>query len=116
MDLKESIIWRGGRVEGVYDSICIPGIVVTDKGIILAYAEARDLQNIFFGKGIDWAAIDLVMKRSTDGGETWSQTEVLCNGTDAAKPGGLRTANNPVMIVDGDTVHMLYCTWYSLEL
>jgi len=114
-ELKESVVWYGGRKESVYDSVCIPGIVVTNKGTILAYAEARDHVNIPSGLWIDWAPIDIVMKRSADGGETWSETVVLCNGADASKPGGLRTTNNPVMFVDGDTIHLIYNTWYSLE-
>lgn len=113
--MKESTVWRGGRAESVYDSICIPGIVVTNKGTVLAYAEARDLKNIFPGLWIDWAPIDLIMKRSTDGGDTWSKTKILCNGTNAGKTGGLRTTNNPVMIADGDIIHMLYSVWYGLE-
>lgn len=114
-ELKECVVWRGSRHESVYDSVCIPGLVVTNKGTLLAYAEARDHINIPEGLWIDWAPIDIVMKRSTDGGKTWSETKVLCNGTDASKPGGVRTTNNPVMFVDGDIVHMLYNTWYSLE-
>jgi len=57
----------------------------------------------------------LVMKRSADGGETWSETAVLCNGANANLTGGLRTTNNPVMIVDGDIIHLIYSVWYGLE-
>ncbi|MCL2816231.1 MAG: glycoside hydrolase [Oscillospiraceae bacterium] len=115
MVMKETVVWHGGRAESVYDSICIPGIVATDRGTLLAYAEARDLKNIFPGLWIDWAPIDLILKRSTDGGETWSETKVLCNGVNASEPGGLRTVNNPVMIVDGAIIHLLYSVWYGLE-
>jgi sialidase-1 len=81
---------------------------------LIVYAEGRDYQNIV-GIHNDYAAIDLIMKRSTDGGETWFDTKILCSGTNTANSEGLRTANNPVMIVDGDTIHMVYCTWYACE-
>ena len=112
--MKESVVWRGGRAESVYDAFRIPGIIVTNKGTLIIYGEARDYQNIL-GIHCDWAAIDIVMKRSTDGGETWSDTKILCGGANAASPEGLRTTNNPVMIADGNTIHMVYCTWCALE-
>src|SRR3954447_25302767 len=43
----------------------IPGIVVTRQGTVLAYCEARKS-----AKG-DWGHIDIVMRRSTDGGKNW---------------------------------------------
>ena len=42
----------------------IPGIVVTKQGTVLAYCEARK------GDG-DWGQIDVMMRRSRDGGKTW---------------------------------------------
>ena len=44
----------------------IPGIVVTHRGTILAYAEGRRYT------GSDWDTIDIVLRRSTDGGATFS--------------------------------------------
>src|SRR5215475_9391533 len=43
----------------------IPGIVVTKRGVLLAYCEARKT-----GKS-DWDTIDIMLRRSTDGGKTW---------------------------------------------
>src|SRR6202046_1645464 len=43
----------------------IPGIVVTAKGTLLAYCEARK------HTGGDWDAIEILLRRSTDGGKTW---------------------------------------------
>ncbi len=97
----------------------IPGIVVTPKGTVLAYCEARRSD-----KG-DWGPIDIVMRRSTDGGKTWSPPRTIVhvdgdlpiNPVAAAqkldKPGD-NTANNPVAIVDRETgaVHFLYCLEY----
>src|SRR5437016_6014950 len=42
----------------------IPGIVVTSKGSVLAYCEARK-------HGGDWDQIDVLLRRSTDNGKTW---------------------------------------------
>ena len=43
----------------------IPGIVVTTKGTILAYCEARK------NDSKDWGEIEVHLRRSTDGGKTW---------------------------------------------
>src|SRR3954466_11836150 len=45
----------------------IPGIVATDKGTLIAYCEARKTGTS------DWGVIDLMYRRSTDGGKTWSE-------------------------------------------
>jgi len=97
----------------------IPGIVVTKKGTVLAWCEAR--KN---AKG-DWGPIDTMMRRSADGGRTWLprqrivrvEGELPVNPVAAAqkldKPGD-NTANNPVAIADRETgaVHFLYCLEY----
>jgi sialidase-1 len=44
----------------------IPGIVVITQGTVLAYREARKSS-----RG-DWGAIDVLLRRSVDGGYTWS--------------------------------------------
>src|SRR4051812_15842547 len=49
----------------------IPGIVVTPKGTVLAYCEARKRT------GGDWDAIDVLLRRSTDGGKTWGERQKL---------------------------------------
>ena len=43
----------------------IPGVVVTTKGTVLAYAEARR------NNSSDWGEIEIHLRRSTDGGKTW---------------------------------------------
>ena len=77
----------------------IPGIIRTDKGTIIAYCELRQTSD-------DWAVIDIGMRKSTDGGKTWSDREILVSGE------GRNTVNNPVMIADGETIHFLYCLNY----
>lgn len=105
--------------EGGYAMYRIPGIIVTSKGTLLAYCEARKTARS------DWGQIDLLSRRSTDGGKTWSPPQAI--GTlpmDVTKnevalaqklgtPGEF-TMNNPVAIADtGDVVHFLYCVEYA---
>ncbi|MDE3196726.1 MAG: exo-alpha-sialidase, partial [Acidobacteriota bacterium] len=62
--MQKSELFRAG--EGGYARYRIPGIVVTAKGTVLTYCEARR------NTGGDWDTIDLLMRRSTDGGRTFS--------------------------------------------
>ncbi len=50
--------------QGGYKLYRIPGIVVTAKGLVLAYCEARN-------SGSDYGEIEVCLRRSTDGGKTW---------------------------------------------
>lgn len=77
----------------------IPGIVTDGDGDIFAYCELRRSDS-------DWAVIDIGMKKSTDGGKTWSQRYIIVSG------GTENTVNNPVMIADGNILHFLYCVNY----
>ncbi|CAN5163518.1 sialidase family protein [soil metagenome] len=103
---------------GGYSIYRIPGVVVTKAGSVLAYCEARKSNG-------DWAAIDLLMKRSTDGGKTWSEPTPLHHDGSALPRSPVvtarklgkdteRTWNNPVMIADAESgaVHLLYCVDY----
>jgi sialidase-1 len=95
----------------------IPGIVVTAKGTVLAYCEARLTTS-------DWATIDIVLRRSTDGGKTWQPRMKVADvpGPKEKNPVAVAkkvskssdvTYNNPVAFADRDgTVHMLYCLEY----
>ena len=114
---RRSISLKPGQ-EG-YKLYRIPGIVVTKQGTVLAYCEARKSD-----RG-DWGPIDVLMRRSTDGGKTWLPRQKIVhvegdlpiNPVAAAqnldKPGD-NTVNNPVAIVDHETgaVHFLYCLEY----
>ena len=95
----------------------IPGIVVTAKGTVLAWCEARK-------KGGDWDDIKILLRRSTDDGKTFSEPKSIVDvpGPKAKNPFSLGiknvdpkdvTYNNPVLIADKDgTVHMLFCLEY----
>jgi sialidase-1 len=96
----------------------IPGIVVTKQGTVLAYCEARRT-----GKS-DWDTIDIMLRRSTDGGKTWDAMRKISDvpGPKTKNPVALAqklgntndvTYNNATAIVDKDgTVHFLFCLEY----
>jgi sialidase-1 len=86
---------------GGYATYRIPGIVVTAKGSILAYAEARR-----HGIG-DWDPIDLLLRRSADGGSTWSEPQLI------ARDGDLPMHNQVAIAARDGTVHLLYCSHYE---
>lgn len=104
---------------GGYEVYRIPGIVGTSKGTLLAYCEARR------NARSDWGEIDLLIRRSTDVGQTWSEPkpigklprDVRRNPVAAAyKLGeaGKFTMNNPLAIAARDgSVHFLYCVEYA---
>lgn len=95
----------------------IPGIVVTAKGSVLIYCEARK------DSRSDWGEIEVHLRRSTDGGKTWREPRHIAHigerieGNPHKKVGGEheQTVNNPVAIVDQKTgaVHFLYCINYA---
>ena len=95
----------------------IPGMVVTTKGTVLAYCEARK-----DGK-TDWGEIEVHLRRSTDGGKTWQPPQHIAHnalrieGNPHKKEEGAheQTVNNPVAIVDRETgaIEFLYCINYA---
>jgi sialidase-1 len=95
----------------------IPGIVVTPKGTVLAYCEARR------NSSSDWGEIEIHLRRSPDGGRTWQAPRHIAHraarleGNPRKKTGGEReqTVNNPVAIVDRTTgaIEFLYCVNYA---
>jgi sialidase-1 len=114
--LEKTDLWTGG--EDGYKMYRIPGIVATAKGAVLAYAEARR------NSGSDWDTIDIVMRRSTDSGRTFSPQRVIAHidGPTQRNPVAIerkqaqpsdRTYNNPVAIADRNgAVHFLFCVEY----
>ena len=91
----EQILFDGVADEQ-YITFRIPGLVITQSGVVIAYAEAREGYS-------DWDNIDVVMKRSLDGGDIWEPRELLFNSDE-------ETVNNPVMIAENhsETVHFVY--------
>lgn len=113
--LEKSDLFVAGTLG--YKLYHIPGVVVTAKGTVLAWCEARK-------KGGDWDDIHILLRRSTDDGKTWSEPKSIADvpGPKQKNPFSLAikkvdprdvTYNNPVLIADRDgTVHMLFCLEY----
>lgn len=84
-----------------YHTYRIPTLVVTKKETILCCCEGRK-----YGAG-DSGDIDLLLKRSSDSGRTWSKQIIVCK-----KAGDVDiTIGNPCPIVgrDENVVHLLFC-------
>ncbi|MFE7271706.1 exo-alpha-sialidase [Streptomyces sp. NPDC057623] len=81
---ETSVPFRAGR-EG-YASFRIPAVVATAGGTLLAFCEGR------VGSAGDAGHIDIVLKRSTDGGRTWGPLTVAADN-------GRHLAGNPAPVV-----------------
>jgi len=79
-----------------YNCFRIPAIVKSKDGTLLAFAEARK------NNCSDEDNIDLVLKRSTDGGKSWSNLIMVWDDKD-------NTCGNPAPVVDAETgrIHVL---------
>lgn len=115
--LEKTDLWEAGK-DG-YKLYRIPGIVVTAKGTVLAYCEARKSD-----RG-DWGPIDILLRRSTDGGKTFDAARPIAAvpGPHKKNPVALAqklanpddvTYNNVVAIADrqAGVVHVLFCLEY----
>ena len=71
-----------------YPRYRIPALITTQKGTLLAFCEGRK------GGGGLKGDIDIVLKRSSDSGKTWSTLEVALEGKG-------HTLGNPCPVVDG---------------
>ena len=69
--LQQTDVFVGGA-DG-YLSYRIPALVVTNQGTLLAFAEGERRQP----GPTDHGDIDLLLKRSTDGGRSWSRQQVV---------------------------------------
>ncbi|MET9757876.1 sialidase family protein [Streptomyces sp. NPDC006372] len=86
--------------EGGYDTYRIPATAVTGKGTVLAFAEGRR------GGAGDTGDIDVVLRRSTDGGCTWGPLVVVAAGNGD-------TRGNPAPVVDPRTGAVVLLTSYN---
>lgn len=88
--------------EDGYFTYRIASMVTSKEGTLLAFAAARK------GKGGDWDPINIVMRRSADGGKTWEPMQVVVEDGDLP-------CDNAMPITDyitGD-VHLLYQIDYA---
>ena len=73
-----------------YHTFRIPSVIATRSGALVAFAEAR------LGSAADAGDIDLVLRRSTDGGATWSPLKLIGDN-------GPNTFGNPCPVMDRAT-------------
>jgi len=73
-----------------YHTFRIPSLIVTQKGTVLAFCEGRK------GARSDTGNIDIVLKRSFDGGRLWQPMEVIWDD-------GYNVCGNPCPVIDRDT-------------
>jgi sialidase-1 len=81
-------VWTSG--EGGYHTYRIPAVLRAPDGGLLAFCEGRK-----GGRG-DTGDIDLLLKRSADGGATWGEQRVLWDDGD-------NVCGNPCPVLDRDT-------------
>lgn len=74
-DVPSTVVYKE-KSEG-YDCFRIPAVVKAANGDLLAFAEGRNGGASFCN---DLGDIDLVVKRSTDGGRTWGALKVVIEG------------------------------------
>ncbi len=96
---ESKVVFTSGQ-EG-YKCFRIPAIIQSPNGDLLAFAEGRK-------EGCsDTNDIDLVMKRSRDGGVSWSALQVIWDDQ-------LNTCGNPVPIVDHITDQVILLSTWNL--
>jgi sialidase-1 len=108
VDFRKDVFVRGA--DG-YHTYRIPTMVVTARGTVLLFCEGRKTSRRDFGD------VDLIMKRSDDGGKTWSAQVLIHEEGRNAK---IRVGNPcPIVERDGKTVHLLFtrgtgdCLFYT---
>jgi sialidase-1 len=84
-DIRQTDVFVSG--EGGYHTYRIPALIQSKKGTLLAFCEGRK------GSSSDAGDIDLLLRRSFDGGKNWQPVQVVSDmGTD--------TIGNPTPVVD----------------
>ena len=95
--VSEQVLFVAG--EGGYHTYRIPSLIVAADGSVLAFVEGRKTGSS------DTGDIDVLMKKSTDGGLTWSKQNVIWDK-------GETVCGNPNPVLDETTgeIHLLL-TW-----
>jgi sialidase-1 len=94
-----STVWQAG--EDGYHTYRIPAVLVVPNGDLLAFCEGRR------NNSRDHGNVDLLQKRSSDGGLTWGARTVVCDEGGEADV----TIGNPCPVVDRTTgiICMPFC-------
>ena len=87
-DLRQTDLFVSGQ--GGYHTYRIPSLLATAAGTILAFCEGRR------HSASDSGDIDIVLRRSTDDGETWSEMQLVADA-------GPDVFGNPCPVQDGAT-------------
>ncbi len=95
--LKTTVFRKG---ENGFDTYRIPAIIQTQDGALIAFAEARK------NSGSDTGDIDLVAKRSLDGGQTWGSIITVWDDAD-------NTCGNPCPVVDRESGKIILVTTWN---
>ncbi|HPD48605.1 MAG TPA: sialidase family protein [Anaerohalosphaeraceae bacterium] len=98
-DEQKTDVYVSGR--NGYHTYRIPALLTTSKGTLLAFCEGR--KN---GRG-DSGDIDLLVKRSSDHGKTWSAATVV-------RDDGPNTCGNPCPVLDHETGTIWLLTTWNL--
>ena len=95
--LVQRAVFVSGR--NGYHTYRIPALIVTEKGTLLAFCEGRKESRS------DSGDIDMLLKRSKDGGQSWSKQQLIWDDAN-------NTCGNPCVVEDqqsGDII--LLMTW-----
>ncbi|MET7904592.1 sialidase family protein [Streptomyces sp. NPDC005355] len=95
----QQVLFKSAQDQG-YSCFRIPAVVRSKDGTLLAFAEGR------VESCGDAGNIDIVLKRSTDGGRTWGPLQVF-------NKGGGDTHGNPAPIVDTRTGRIVLASTYN---
>ena len=85
---EESEVYVSGT--GGYDTYRIPSLIATQNGTLLAFCEGRK------AGAADAGNMDLLLRRSEDGGQTWSEPQVIWDD-------GENFCGNPCAVIDEQT-------------
>ncbi|OAH15388.1 sialidase family protein [Streptomyces jeddahensis] len=96
---EQQVLFKASQDPG-YACFRIPAVVKTTKGTLVAFAEGR------VNDCSDAGDIDLVVKRSTDGGRTWGPLQVINEGAGD-------THGNPAPVVDRRTGRIVVAETYN---
>lgn len=88
---KAIVVWKAGS-EG-YHTYRIPAVLAAANGDLLAFCEGRR------NNSKDHGNVDLVMKRSTDGGRTWGEQQTIHDAGGEEEV----TIGNPCPVLDRET-------------